>query len=80
MVDISQYDFNDLAVCAFRYAMGRKTYITSYIADILIKHKNDISPQYRNVITREIELAFEANNYGMEMDKIEWERVLNELS
>lgn len=72
-------EINDLMVCAFRYALGRKTYITGAISDLLIKYKDKLSVQSREAILRDIKKAFDTNNYGMEMDKEVWAKLQEEL-
>lgn len=73
-------EINDLMVCAFRYALGRRSYITYTISDLLIKHKDKLSAQSRQVILRDIQVAFDKNNYGMEMDKEVWLKLQEELT
>jgi len=72
-------ELNDLMVCSFRYAMGRRTYIASTISDILIKHKEELSTQSKESILRDIQRALNANNYGMDMDKEVWVKLQEEL-
>lgn len=79
-ITIQPDEFGDLILCAFRYALGRKTYITSTISELIIKYKDNIDENDKEVITRDIRRSFETNNYGMEMDKEIWEKVLSELS
>lgn len=73
-------DLNDLMVCALRYALGRRSYITSTISDLLIGHKDELSAQSKKVILRDIQRAFDTNNYGMEMDKEVWIKLQEELT
>ncbi len=80
MDEFNHTETQDLLVCAFRYALGRRTYITATIADLLIKHKDKFDDNSIHVILRDIKRAFETNKYGMEMDKADWERVLDVLS
>jgi len=40
VVDVDTWDFNELTLCAFRYALGRRSYITGSIASHLLKYKN----------------------------------------
>lgn len=69
-------EFNDLAICAFRYALGRRTYITAVVSDLLIKYYKELTESSKLTIAKDIYRAFETNNYGMEMDKEEWEKLL----
>ena len=52
-------------LAAFRYALGRMTYIVSTIADELIKA--DLSDETKKTIVREIK--------AMDFDRKEWTRV-----
>ena len=78
-ISIQNDEFGDLMVCAFRYALGRKTYITSTIAELILKYYLLLDDNDCEVIIRDIKKAFEANNYGMEMDRVSWEQVLTKL-
>lgn len=80
MISIQNDEFGDLMVCAFRYALGRRTYIVSTVADLIIKYKEKLDTNDIEVIARDIKRALETNNYGMEMDKVEWEKVLKVLN
>lgn len=79
MISIQNDEFHDLMVCAFRYALGRRTYIVSTIAELIIKYKEKLDASAIEVITRDIKRAIQTNNYGMEMDKVEWQKVLKVL-
>lgn len=66
------HDINTLILLAFRYALGRKTYITSEVSRIV---KENISTIHRNTlisICREIDHAIERNDAGMAMDIKIW--------
>lgn len=73
-------EFNDLAICSLRYALGRRTCITATISELLVIYANDLTENSKEVIRRDILRAFETNDYGMETDKEEWEKVLNATS
>ena len=63
-----------LYLAAFRYALGRMTYIVSTIADELIKAK--LSDETKKTIVREIkEMIVNENALGMECDRKDWLRV-----
>jgi hypothetical protein len=53
--------------CAFRYALGRKTYIVSYVVSELKKAK--LSQQTKDQIVNEISLC---TDLGMNCDRLEW--------
>lgn len=75
-VKLSYADTNDLILCAFRYAMGRRTYIVSTIADIIIKHKDCITGNFKALIKKEIQHALDNDEAGMHCDREDWTRVL----
>lgn len=70
---------NTLVVCAFRYALGRSTYVVSEIADIIINYKSLLTIETKDLIRKEIDNALEMDQVRMVMDKIIWENVLTEL-
>lgn len=73
-------ELNALLVCSFRYALGRMTYIVSDIVDIIIRHKKDLQPNAKELMIREIKWALDHNQAGMQCDREEWGRLLNELT
>jgi len=69
-----------LYLAAFRYALGRSSYIVGTIADELIKA--DLSDETKKLIVREIKEADASENplgrrvgLGMSADRKEWLRV-----
>jgi hypothetical protein len=77
---ITQQDFNDLAWMATRYMLGRKTYAVSTLCEILIRRNNHLYPENKDQIAVEINQAIEKGEAGMEMDVIEWQKVLTVLT
>lgn len=73
-------DFNVLAFNAFRYALGRKTYVTAEVSDILIRRQDDLDPHVQDMIAEEIEIAIKRNRAGMPCDVDEWQKLLNVLN
>lgn len=80
MREISPFDLNTLILCAFRYALGRKTYIVKDISDLILKYQDNLQPHIIDRIRKEIVQAIETNNYGMEMDREEWMKLNKELN
>jgi hypothetical protein len=76
---MNNMELNDLMVCAFRYALGRSSYIAYTISDLLVRHKDKLFAQSKESILRDIKRAFDTNNYGMEMDRAVWEKLKEEL-
>lgn len=70
---------DDLVLCAFRYCMGRMSYIVSDMCRHLKHHWEEICPPFRKLIMEEIENAIDREDYGMEMDRVCWERTLEYL-
>lgn len=75
-----------MAVAAFRYSLGRMSYIVADTVDWLIFNWSIIPPSARKIIQRDLEEAFsrddEAREFsaqyfplGMDCDRQQWERV-----
>ena len=83
------YGMNDLMVtAAFRYCLGRQTYIVGECAEWLIRIWPKINSGARFVIQRELDQAFvdddkdraakkEWRTLGADCDRKEWEKVRN---
>ena len=67
---------DDLIVCAFRYCLGRSSYVVSDMVMYLRKHWKEICAPYQTLIKKEIIESIERGRYGMEMDKSCWEKLL----
>lgn len=67
-------------LCAFRYALGRRTYIVHHVADEIIKNKNNLTDADKYIIIKEITEAEERDGLGMECDKQVWIKVRDVLS
>lgn len=65
-----------LIISAFRYALGRKTYIVSEIVDIIINNWGTLTEHDRGLICHEIKEAIELDAAGMDMDVREWQKIL----
>lgn len=65
-----------LGCCAFRYALGRKTYVVREVVDCLIKHRKKLDTVTKNLICKEIKYATEEGWAGMFMDVKDWKRVV----
>jgi hypothetical protein len=76
-------DFNDctqdiLLFCAFRYALGRQTYVVSTIADIIRANWDHMPQSRRNMFRKEIEEAIEKGYAGsVNIDVPEWLSVIH---
>ena len=75
-------DFNDidqdiLLFCAFRYALGRRTYVPSVIERIIIDNWDNMPPVTREKFKREIREAINGNRAGDIYDVEGWSRLWN---
>lgn len=75
-----------MALAAVRYCLGRQTYIVGDCADWLRQVWDELSPNMRAVIQRDVEREFQLDDearaagkeykpLGMDMDRAQWERV-----
>lgn len=62
---------------AFRYCLGRASYVVTDCASYLIANWERLSPWCRTRIHQDIKRAFDANEYGHDDDRAEWQRVLD---
>lgn len=73
---ISPNDFQTLAIYAFRYAFGRKTYAVDEMINFLKSYKDDLDGNSVHVICRDIEREagkFEdLNSYFSHDDLMQW--------
>jgi hypothetical protein len=82
---INSDDLGLLVLCSLRYAMGRKSYITAAVADIIEARWNELSPNDKVNILRDLErslgLAADAGQtLGMTMDDSMWRGLLERLN
>lgn len=84
-VNVTIDDFNSLAICAFRYAFGRRTYITKEVADIINVHLNDLDNRTLAAILMDFDRAHESEAVGLDhvfgddCDRDEWIKLENKL-
>ena len=69
-------DLNSLCFPAMRYALGRKTYVVDTVCGVLIRNAKDIRNDIKVSMSDEIQKAIDNNNAGMDMDVIDWKRVI----
>ena len=67
---------DDMIFFGFRYCLGRMSCAVTICVDYLIAHWQHLSPDTQARIHTEIREAFRRGHYGMDMDKRQWERVL----
>lgn len=61
-------------VCAFRYALGRMTYVVDSVASEIERQIDTISTKSLHLIRKEISEAIKASHAGMQMDVERWEK------
>jgi hypothetical protein len=69
-------DEDILMFCAFRYALGRRTYVVGSIVKILLDNWNTLSPTQQELYKKEIRAAIMKDRAGMQMDIDEWNKIL----
>lgn len=70
-----------LICCAFRYALGRRTYVVSAIVDYILKNWENFSPYRQEMFQKEIidyEKAY--GNLGQSVDKEQWYKILKKVT
>jgi len=63
--------------CAFRYALGRQTYVVGVVADRLIKAYPRLTQDQRDMFVRDINDAYKQHGLGAVCDEREWLNVRN---
>jgi hypothetical protein len=62
--------------CAFRYALGRMTYVVSSVTSELIKNEKVLNWNFKQRIAKEIQEYQDENGLaGMDFDNLEWNKV-----
>ncbi len=72
-----QLKHQDLLLCSFRYALGRRTAMVSTVVEYLIEDWGWLKPWAQLKVQREIEEAFERGGGGDRCDVVEWQRILD---
>lgn len=54
MIEIN-YELQDIVICALRYAIGRKTYVTSEVCEFIMQHSNLIDDRVKTIMLRDLE-------------------------
>lgn len=69
-------NFQEILVSAVRYALGRMTYIVGLTVDYIMPMIRNLDLKYINIMIDDIDRQRE---YGMDMDKDEWMKLLGRL-
>ena len=67
MIEIN-YELQDIVICALRYAIGRKTYVTSEVCEFIMQQPNLIDDRVKTIMLRDLE---DLNEY-YEIDDIDY--------
>lgn len=70
---------NFLVLCAFRYCLGRRTYIVSTCVDFLFDYWTELDKNTQKLITDEIREALEKGQAGDECDVERWQLLLDDI-
>ena len=73
---VSKSDEEDIWICAVRYGLGRKTYITDTISCYMQAYVSEMSARCKEVMIRDIESC---DDYGHDCDKKAWMELLAKL-
>ena len=65
-----------ILLCAFRYALGRRTYVVGCVTECLQKHWHELSKGDRSLIIREIGEAIERGQAGDVCDVLQWKALV----
>lgn len=74
-------EFQDILISAFRYALGRQTYIVESVSNFLIKYKDFLTDNLKNIMIKDLKEALKNNKAGdTNIDVPLWEKLLKELT
>lgn len=67
--------------CAFRYALGRSTYVVGSVVDTILRDWDGIDESQKELFVREIaEHKERFGGIGMDMDEREWYRIVDKFN
>ena len=66
----------EIAIYAFRYALGRMTHSTSTVSDYILQHWKEFSDSDKELFKREIKEAIDSGCAGHQCDIDSWKRIL----
>jgi hypothetical protein len=66
--------------CAFRYAIGRKTYVVSSVVDSILTNWDSISLASKELFVKEIHEYYEEGNLGHQCDIECWNKILKRFN
>ena len=75
---IKTVDGEIIIVSAFRYSLGRMTYVVGSIVDFIVENWEGFSLKRQKFFQREIrEYKEKHGRLGMKMDEEQWQRILD---
>ncbi|MDD3039035.1 hypothetical protein [Bacteroides sp.] len=78
ILDCNDVDQHIILFCAFRYALGRQTYVVSTIADAVVQSWYTMVPGQRRMFQKEVREAIDRDGAGSPMDVACWRQILEE--
>lgn len=79
MIIEDQSDIDAFVFCAFRYAIGRRTYIVATVTSLLIKYKDAMTTETKLKIKSEADRAIKQGLAGTPQDVVHWLEIVEEL-
>lgn len=86
--NLNDEDYDELLICAVRYALGRRTYVVDDVCTMVRNNRKNISNNTLSVIIRDIidfgrnnnhEIDLDSPAYGDECDLNDWMQTLSQL-
>ena len=74
---IPTHEQREFMIYAFRYALGRKTYATSTVSNVIRHSWDEITKHDKELIQREIREAIELGLAGDDCDVRSWQSLLH---
>ena len=75
-MDLSNVETKDIFIMAFRYCLGRSTYVVADMVSLIDRNWNNFSRDEKYRIKGEIKYAIKVGQAGMEMDVKSWQEIL----
>ena len=75
-LDFSNISHDILLYCAFRYALGSRSYVPTIVEQIIIDNWEHMPAETRKKYKEEIQEAITKNRAGDKYDVLGWERIL----
>lgn len=72
MLEITR-DLKDIVCCSLRYALGRRTYITSLVANYIMEHKELIDNRVKTIMLKDLDDYFENRNDYYKDDECDYQ-------